>query len=109
MLLARENLFYSFMEYYFEKFNKDPSIDILKQIATIISFNIWQMDGLKYVIPESCTNKIEEITLFGVQTIDKECDGCSKNIGTKHNGIRAKIKDWKENKTIEFVRLLSHH
>jgi hypothetical protein len=57
VLLARENLLLTFVDYYVKKFNVFPCLDYLIEIAIIISWNIWQMDGLKFVIPESCTGK----------------------------------------------------
>jgi len=53
LLIARKNLFYTFCDYYFEKYNTQPNIEYQKEIAEIISWNIWQMDGLKGVIPNS--------------------------------------------------------
>lgn len=53
VLLARINLFFTFIDYYMAKFNKEPTIDTLKEIAKIISWNIWQMDGLNCVVPYS--------------------------------------------------------
>ena len=54
LLLARENLLYSYIEYYQARFHQMPKIPLLRKIALIISWNIWQMDGLKYVVPGSC-------------------------------------------------------
>lgn len=53
VLLAREALFFTFIEYFIDKFDKEPSKDKLQKIAYIVSWNIWQMDGLKFVVPES--------------------------------------------------------
>jgi len=111
VLLARENLLYTFKDYYIEKFKKEPTIEYYKQIAEIISWNIWQMDGLKYVIPNSCQNIVDkyiQMTFFGEQTEVESvmCDGCKKNNCFKHNGIYCKIKDWETGKTIRFVDLL---
>lgn len=46
LLLARLNLFYSFIEYYSEHFNKTPRETILSKILDVISWNLWQMEGL---------------------------------------------------------------
>ena len=54
LVLARESLLYTFIDYYKVKFGKKPQLKSLQYIASIISWNIWQMDGLKGVIPESC-------------------------------------------------------
>lgn len=107
VLLARENLLFSFIDYYKAKFGKEPDIDILKKIAEILSWNIWQMDGLKFVIPESC-KKFEEgqLSLFDADTEKQNCPGCAKNDPYAHTGIYCIIKDWKKNKKIKFVSLL---
>lgn len=47
LLLARESLLYTYIENYFEKFNTSPELSNIQNIANIISWNIWQMDGLK--------------------------------------------------------------
>jgi len=51
LLLARTNLFLTFVEYYMDRFNKEPDRVMCENIAEIISANIFQMDGLKYCIP----------------------------------------------------------
>lgn len=112
ILLARENLLYSFIDYYKDKFDQKPSLNLQEELAEIISWNIFQMDGLKYVVPMSCRveDKIVrgERTLFG-NTPDKveksECEGCKYNKPDKHNGIYVKIMDWNKNKAIRFVDL----
>lgn len=113
LLIARENLLYSFIDYYQDKFKEFPDTALQKEIAEIIVWNIFQMDGLKYVIPMSCkTEKIiikGEATLFGTEDdkiIEQVCEGCKYNIDKKHNGMYVKIKDWKENKVIRFVDMM---
>ena len=53
LLLAREALFVSLIEYYQAKWKTAslPPSDMLLKIAHIISWNVWQMDGLSYGIP----------------------------------------------------------
>ena len=51
VLLARKNLFFDFIEFYLDKFNKEPDLKSLKSICTIIIWNIWQMDGLTDTVP----------------------------------------------------------
>ena len=53
VLLARENLLFTFCDYYEKKFKVDPNREQFRTIAEIISWNVWQMDGLKFVIPNS--------------------------------------------------------
>lgn len=107
VLIARENLLYTFIDYYKDKFNKKPNIELVKKIAEIISWNIWQMDGLKFVIPKSCKNEKKiELTLFGDIEHIEECLGCKKNKPKNHNGIYCKVMNWKTNRSIKFISLI---
>ena len=107
VLLARENLLRTFIDYYVAKFDNFPIIEYLLEIAEIVSWNIWQMDGLKYVIPNSCKTIDETVyTLFGEERHKEVCEGCKTNNPHKHNGIYCKIKDWQTGKTIKFISLL---
>ncbi len=107
VLLARENLLFSFIDYYKAKFGKEPEIDILKKIAEILSWNIWQMDGLKFVIPDSCKEIDEgQLTLFDDGVDKMPCPGCAKNDPFAHTGVYCIIKDWKANEKVTFVSLL---
>lgn len=51
LFLARENLIQTYIEYYIDRFDKNPSEDELKTIAKIIAQNVFQMDGLSYTLP----------------------------------------------------------
>ena len=51
LLLARENLYATFTEYFKDKFGKEPSKEDCVEICEIISWNIFQMDGLTFTIP----------------------------------------------------------
>lgn len=107
VLIARENLLYTFIDYYKDKFDKKPQVELVKKIAEIISWNIWQMDGLKFVIPNSCKNeKKVELTLFGEVEHIEECLGCKKNKNKNHNGIYCKVMNWKTNRSIKFISLI---
>lgn len=114
LLIARENLLYTFIDYYQDKFTETPDIELQKEIAEIIVWNIFQMDGLKYVIPMSC--KTQQVTIKGAETlfgkeedrlVEKPCEGCDNKTAHNHNGIKVKIMDWVADQTIEFVDLLS--
>ena len=108
LLLARENILYTYIDFFEIKFNKIPPKMKIRDVAKIISWNIWQMDGLKCVVPDSCEAKIEISTnLFGeVEQTNKPCIGCEKGDMHKHNGIYCKIKDWKTGGTLKFTTLL---
>ncbi len=77
LLLARESLLITFIEYYQAKWNTEklPDKECLRKAAEIISWNIWQMDGLTYGIPgysptESLDEKLFE---FNVPVRERFC------------------------------------
>ena len=116
LLLAREAMLITFIENYMLKFSKEPLLRSIKFIAYIISWNVWQMDGLKGVIPNSCGEiQKKTVNLFGeVETDNSFCSGCLNNNILKHNGIYCLIKDWnkkdlesgRKGRKIKFVDLL---
>lgn len=107
ILIARENLLYTLIDYYNYKFNDNLEISTLIFFAEIISWNIWQMDGLKFVIPNSCKNQtVEQMSFFGKVVQGIKCTGCEKGDYLKHNGKQCKIMDWKKNKKIKYVSLI---
>lgn len=109
VLLARENLLLSYVDYYIARFEKEPGIDALRDIAEILSWNIWQMDGLKFVIPESCKDMdYGQLRFFDDEPQMRPCEGCTKNDPLLHTGIYCVIMDWKENKKVKFVSLLKN-
>lgn len=107
LLLARENLLYTFIDYYKFKFKEAPSLQQLLEIAEIISWNIWQMDGLKLVVPNSCINETEvQLSMLDAKPTGIVCEGCAKNRPYKHNGIYCKIKNWETGRKCKFISLL---
>ncbi len=107
VLLARENLLYTVLEHFEYKFNKQPDITEIVEFAEIIVWNIWQMDGLKCVVPNSCQKETYiDYSFFGETEITTNCVGCKKNEIKQHNGIYCKIKDWEKDKTIRFIDLM---
>lgn len=113
ILIARENLLYSMIDHYKNKFGRRPSLAVQQEFAEIISWNIFQMDGIKYVVPMSCKHETRvipgELTFFGEtpDTVEKdECEGCKFNRPKKHNGKYAYVMDWATGKQIKFVELL---
>jgi len=113
LFIARENLLLTFIDYFKLNFNHDPENKLLTEIATIISYNIFQMDGLKLVVPFTCKNvkSTRTITtnLFNEEVVsgegEKKCPGCQTNSIHHHNGIFCQIMDWKNNKKIKFSDL----
>ena len=116
LLLAREALLWSFIEYYQAKFRKAPLLKSVNYIAYIISWNLWQMDGLKGVVPGSCRDGVPETvqTLFGEELRMVYCDGCQQDNIRMHNGQYCLIRDWgakdpdtgEQHRKIRFIDLM---
>ncbi len=97
LLLARENLLATFEDYYLAKTGNKPTLEQKKEIATIISYNVFQMDGLKKISPYSATQKqSQQLSLF---SDEMEVEQAEES--------KTQIKDWKKNKMIGFERLSS--
>lgn len=108
LLLARENALFTFIDYHMDKFGTEPSAEQLREIAEIISWNLWQMDGIKGVIPNTCHDDVHvEESLFGDgEEIRTPCKGCTDDDIRRHNGIYCYIMDWETNKPVRFIDLI---
>ena len=78
LFLARENLLQTYVDYFVAKFNENPNADELKVLASIISYNVFQMDGLSYTFPA-----VNDIS----------------------GKVKVKLKDWKTRRMITFESL----
>lgn len=97
LLLARENLLATFEDYYLAKTGNQPTLEQKKEIATIISYNVFQMDGLKKSSPYSAKQKqSQQLSLFADELEVQEVEESKTH-----------IKDWKKNRMIGFERLSS--
>lgn len=92
LLLARTNLLLSFIEYTKFFLKRNPTEKEQRTIAEIISWNLWQMDGLTFSTPFSISDENNQLSLFE-ELNETECFPC-------------KIMDWKENKIILYKTLL---
>ena len=129
ILLARENLLFTVADYYAAKFDDALDTDNLEKFAEIISWNIWQMDGLKAVVPNSCHDYKKERQAvtpnlfaakdFSARTLKRsvspcdvdederqKCQGCLKDNIDLHNGIYCRIKNWSTGKVLLFKDML---
>lgn len=109
LLLAREAMLLAFVEAFTHTFQDSPSLSAVQDIANVISWNVWQMDGLKGVIPNSCTDRVEEHQdLFGnTEKIIVRCKGCETQNLALHTGNYCMIMDWKKGAPIRFIDLLN--
>lgn len=99
LLLARENLLCTFIDNIKDKLEREPSLNELKRIATIISWNIWQMDGLTFSVPLSENREeYEQISLFD------SFEDFNKKLEPKY----CKIKNWRSNIIIEYRSMMKN-
>ena len=96
LLLAREAVVETFAEYFAAHFGHPVGDALLANAAEIVSWNLWQMDGLKGVVPGSCRKTvIVEPGLFGDPQVREEgCAGCASDNITQHNGIYCRLRRW---------------
>lgn len=105
LILARENILCTILDYYRAKFGRELPKQSLPGLAYIISWNIWQMDGLKGVIPNSCGERRTVVQdLFGETVTVSQCQGCKDGDIKKHNGTYALIVDWPNDVTSSQVK-----
>lgn len=110
VLVARINLLMTFVDYYKERFKAVPEIQILKKIANIIAWNIWQMDGLKGTVPlGKPQEEVQQLSWFG-----DICDGISDSDSdtplfgqtvSADDGTECIIYDWRADRSIKYSDL----
>lgn len=96
LLLARENVLATVLDHYEARSKHVTALkeSELLEFAEIISWNIWQMDGLKMVLPYSCHKENpQQLELFEFPE-QQECHACTTGKMTDHNGIKCLIRDW---------------
>lgn len=69
LLLARVNLLLTYAEHLQARWQRKPAKEELQPIATIISWNLWQMDGLHLSVPggkpQPETEQLDLFSMFG--------------------------------------------
>lgn len=105
LLIARINLLETFCEYTRDRWGAEPTESELKRIAYIISWNLWQMDGIKGIVP--CAGAAEEpkvTSLFHQMTLFDEFDlGTGPEpVAYTPQTVDCKLYDWRENKEITY-------
>lgn len=127
LLIARENILLTMDDFYKDfctnklklKSKQALTDDQLEHFAVIISWNIFQMDGLKYVIPMSCRQTLlkspdapkDQLSFLPFERSKKirvDCEGCRLNDSFYHTGKYSKLMDWETGKPKLFVNLLNN-
>lgn len=93
LLIARINLLMTFCDYLKDKWNREATKAEIKKIANIISWNLWQMDGLSDTVPVGIPeDSYQQMTLF----VDYE-----KEIPS----VDCKIQDWRDKRPKIFKKI----
>ena len=97
LLLARENLLYTFVDYYEARYGSEPDIELMQEFAEIISWNLWQMDGLSYRTPQEKTERTQtQGSLFDEVVVEAPAPFCTImdwQKGEKRNVIEIKNRN----------------
>ena len=107
LLLARENMLYAFIDNISFKLQREPTLHELKTIATIISWNLWQMDGMTYTIPygktiEKSNEGNQSRLLFDdIDDFDNRPESQDKVFSKL-----CRIKDWRSKVILEYKSLV---
>lgn len=100
LLLARINLLMTFTEYLQDRWTRQPSEKELKKVANVITWNLWQMDGLKGTVPlgepEDLSHQMTMDDLFGSAFGFGDVEEKTKKTP------RCKIYDWRKDNAILF-------
>lgn len=99
VLIARINLLLTFCDYYNERWNKQADENLLQQIANKISWNIWQMDGLKDTVPLGRQyEEFRQFSLFDVLDIEDESEDMPE-------AVPCRIMDWRSKISMDYMDL----
>lgn len=92
LLIGRINLLMTFVDYYVDRFHKEPTNAELRKIANIISWNLWQMDGLTGTVPYGVPeDNVEQLSMYGNEEVTGQTN--------------CRIFDWRASRSLEYNEL----
>lgn len=98
VLIARVNLLMTFEEYLQERWKRKPTRAEYEKIANIITWNIWQMDGLTGTTPYGTPEgQFQQMDLFGMFGESGDED--------KKKQPRCLVHNWTGGGSVEFLSL----
>lgn len=93
LFIARENLLFSYIDYMEFYLKRQPTKKELRAIASVVSWNIWQMDAFTMTVPYKIMNEqYEQISFFEDKIESEELLYC-------------KIKNWRSKEVVDFIQL----
>ena len=94
LLIARVNLLMTFVDYMRERWGRTPNDEELKKITNVITWNLWQMDGITGTIPfGKPKEKYPQMTFFDFE------QGIND---TENEEVDCRIFDWRSKKSITY-------
>lgn len=100
LVIARVNVFMTFVEYLSRRWNRRPAAKELQRLVKIITWNVWQMDGLTGKTPVFAPDGEDgrQRSLFeGLEDYDA---------GTREGAaVNCRIFDWRRQGGVEFLAL----
>lgn len=102
LLIARINLIETFLDYFQAKWGEIPDHTELKKVANIISWNIWQMDGLQGAVP--CHDITVKERPLMVLIEDNDDFSLFSEIPQT---IECRLTNWRDNTVITYNNLMA--
>ena len=99
VLISRVNLLMSFEEYLWERWWRRPTSAEYRKLITVITWNLWQMDGLTGTIPYGIAEEeFQVIDWFGMF-------GGTAERSEKNEQPRCLVHNWTGGGSVEFLAL----
>ena len=124
LLIARINVLETFFEHMKSEYGCEPTLDEMSEVAWVVSWNMWQMNGLTYAPPTKGDDAIVsmsdrervrqaqtslECSLFDMAGDDG--DSCGNDVDSVENDalttapVMSLIYDWETDEPFEFISL----
>lgn len=100
LLIARVNLLMTFREYLRERWEREPTLSEYGRLTTVITWNVWQMDGLTGTIPYGTAE--EEFQQFDFLHLLEGFD-TEQDVEDKQPPCR--VYNWTGGGSVEFLKL----
>ena len=99
LLIARVNLLMTFEEYMQERWKRKPTLEEYRKIVNIITWNIWQMDGLTGAVPYETTEETyHQMDFLELLDLDEKDNKENKQ-------LRCRIFDWRADRSITYKEM----
>ena len=100
LLIARINLIMTFFEYVESVWDRQPTDKELKPIINIVTWNLWQMDGLTGTIPfKKAQEQHQQLDMFSLMGFDNDSKA------EEEPQPLCRIFDWRSNKSITYMSM----